>query len=55
MIERVDESVGAIVAELRKWHLDGDTLVIFTSDNGGYLNYGEAFKHISSDWTNFEL
>jgi arylsulfatase A-like enzyme len=49
MIESLDASVGAIVAALRKWDIKKDTLVIFTSDNGGYLTYGKDFRHISSN------
>jgi arylsulfatase A-like enzyme len=35
MVESVDESVGRVVAKLRELSLLEDTLVIFTSDNGG--------------------
>ncbi len=49
MIESLDRSVGQVVAELRKWNLEKNTLVIFTSDNGGYLNYGSRFQNISSN------
>jgi len=35
MLERVDASVGKIMAELQRLNLTDDTLVIFTSDNGG--------------------
>jgi arylsulfatase A-like enzyme len=35
MVESVDESVGRIVRKLKDLGLDGRTLVIFTSDNGG--------------------
>ena len=49
MIESLDQSVGEIVDRLRKWKLDHNTLVIFTSDNGGYLRYGESFQNISSN------
>ena len=49
MVESLDASVGAIVAALKKWELDENTLVIFTSDNGGYLTYGTTFKNISSN------
>lgn len=49
MVESVDGSVGKILAALKKWNLDENTLVIFTSDNGGYLTYGENFKNISSN------
>lgn len=35
MVESVDETVGKIMEALAKLKLDGRTLVIFTSDNGG--------------------
>ena len=47
MIERLDDSVGEIVAALEKFELTERTLLIFTSDNGGYLNYGGGFENIS--------
>ncbi|MGQ9504937.1 MAG: arylsulfatase [Thermogutta sp.] len=34
MVSRLDRDVGRILAEIERWGLDGDTLVIFTSDNG---------------------
>ena len=49
MIESLDTSVGAIIAALRKWDLEKDTVVVFTSDNGGYLTYGKDFRNISSN------
>lgn len=49
MIESLDKSVGAIVETLKKLNLDKNTIVIFTSDNGGYLTYGKDFKNISSN------
>ncbi len=49
MVESLDQSVGAIVAALEKWKLTDNTLLIFTSDNGGYLTYGPRFKNISSN------
>jgi arylsulfatase A-like enzyme len=36
MIESVDQSVGRVMAALREQGLEKNTLVIFTSDNGGF-------------------
>jgi choline-sulfatase len=42
-VEEVDWSVGEILAAIRETGLDDDTLVIFTSDNGPWVNVvGEA-------------
>jgi arylsulfatase A len=43
MIEAVDASVGEIMAALRALGLAENTLVFFTSDNGGYLEYSGKF------------
>jgi arylsulfatase A-like enzyme len=40
VIEEVDWSVGRILATLEEQGLDRQTLVIFTSDNGPWLSYG---------------
>ncbi|MGV3502858.1 MAG: sulfatase [Adhaeribacter sp.] len=37
----LDWSVGRILEEVKKQGLDKNTLVIFTSDNGPWLNYGD--------------
>lgn len=37
----IDWSVGQIFSELKKQGVDKNTLVIFTSDNGPWLNYGD--------------
>ncbi len=37
----VDWSVGQIMKTLRKYKLEKDTLFVFTSDNGPWLNYGD--------------
>jgi arylsulfatase A-like enzyme len=37
----IDWSVGRILEELDRWNLGGRTLVIFTSDNGPWLPYGD--------------
>lgn len=41
VIEEIDWSVGQILAALKKHGLDERTLVIFTSDNGPWLSYGD--------------
>jgi arylsulfatase A len=38
MVESVDESVGRVVQTLQELGLEKNTLVIFTSDNGGFYN-----------------
>jgi arylsulfatase A-like enzyme len=40
VIEELDWSIGEILAALKKHQLDGNTLVIFCSDNGPFLSYG---------------
>lgn len=37
LVESVDDSVGQILTALERWNLRENTLVIFTSDNGGLL------------------
>jgi len=49
MVESLDASVGGIMAALEEQGIRQNTLVIFTSDNGGYLTYGANFKNISSN------
>lgn len=41
VVMEVDWSVGQIIEALKRNHLDENTLVIFTSDNGPWLSYGE--------------
>lgn len=41
VIMEIDWSVGEIMKALKKFDLDKNTLVIFTSDNGPWLNYGQ--------------
>ena len=49
MVEAVDGSVGAILTAIRENGLDGNTLVFFTSDNGGYLTYQGGYHNISEN------
>jgi len=41
VLMEIDWSVGEILKELKAQGLDKNTLVIFTSDNGPWLNYGD--------------
>ncbi|HET6878814.1 MAG TPA: sulfatase [Pirellulales bacterium] len=41
VIEEVDWSVGQVLKTLKRLDLDDRTLVIFTSDNGPWLSYGD--------------
>lgn len=41
VIEEIDWSVGEILKTLKQYKLDDNTLVIFTSDNGPWLTYGD--------------
>ncbi len=41
VIEELDWSVGEILAALRKCGLDDKTMVVFASDNGPFLSYGD--------------
>ncbi len=49
MIESVDRGVGEIMQTLVNLDLDENTLVIFTSDNGGYIHYGDSHFNISNN------
>ncbi len=45
VIEEIDWSVGEILKKLKELNLDKNTLVIFTSDNGPWVNYrGKGIK-----------
>jgi len=45
VIMEIDWSVGEILQALRRSELDENTLVIFASDNGPWLSYGEHSGH----------
>lgn len=49
MVESVDNSVGEIINTIKELDLDENTLVIFTSDNGGYIHYKHLFENISNN------
>ena len=40
LIEHLDDGIGRVIAALKNSSQSGNTLVIFTSDNGGQLNVG---------------
>ena len=41
VVQELDWSVGEIMATLKRLGLDANTLVVFSSDNGPFLSYGE--------------
>ena len=50
MIESLDRNVGRLIDTLKELELESNTLVFFTSDNGGYLRYGGKYQgQISSN------
>ncbi|MBL8849960.1 MAG: sulfatase [Planctomycetaceae bacterium] len=49
MVAALDASVGEIVASLKRLGLEQNTVLVFTSDNGGYLHYDHKFHNISSN------
>jgi len=50
MVESVDESIGQIITKLKELKLDGKTIVIFFSDNGGMAaaNMGKPTNKVSA-------
>lgn len=52
MVESIDTSVGQILGALDKHKMTGDTLVIFTNDNGGerFSRNSPAFHHKGTLW-----
>ena len=41
VVEELDDAIGAILTKLRDAGLEQDTLVLFFSDNGAWMSYGE--------------
>ncbi len=52
MVERIDQGVGMILAELEKNGLTDNTLIVFSSDNGGerYSRNAPLFHHKATVW-----
>ena len=49
MVESIDKGVGEIISTLKNLGLEENTLIVFTSDNGGYIDYQGLFHNISSN------
>lgn len=50
MVGVLDEGLGRIIKTLREQDIDRNTLVFFSSDNGGYLRYnGDTWPSVSSN------
>ena len=54
MVESVDESVGRVLRTLRELKLDRRTLVIFTSDNGGFAGATDNSPLRANKGSNYE-
>ncbi len=48
LLEEVDQSVGRLMAALKELELDDNTLVVFTSDNGGLIERYNGGEIVSS-------
>ena len=46
-VEHLDHNVGRILKHLKKLELNKNTIIVFTSDNGGALQYGASNKPFS--------
>lgn len=44
MVEHVDQAVGKLLQTLKDLHLDENTIIVFTSDNGGLVGNNPRFK-----------
>ena len=54
MVEKMDESIGKILAELDSQGLGDDTLVLFCSDNGAHSDISSQAPHRSGKGSYFE-
>ena len=48
MVHSLDENVGRLIKKLDELHLTSNTIVIFTSDNGGFINEWDEQKVTSN-------
>ena len=44
MIKLLDDSIGRILETLKNNNLENNTLVVFTSDHGGWYNGGAQYS-----------
>jgi arylsulfatase A len=54
MVESVDDSVGRIMQTLRELEIDRNTLIIFTSDNGGFAGATDNSPLRANKGSNYE-
>ena len=52
LIEHLDYSIGRVLDCIKELKIDKNTLIIFTSDNGGKLKYGANNGELRADKTN---
>jgi arylsulfatase A len=54
MVKSIDESVGRVLDEIKAQGLEKNTIVIFTSDNGGYVGIDHGYKdkkvRVTNNW-----
>jgi arylsulfatase A-like enzyme len=51
LIEHLDDGIGEVLAAVKELGLEENTIVVFTSDNGGKLHYGASNGPLRSDKT----
>ncbi|MES2002994.1 MAG: arylsulfatase [Bacteroidota bacterium] len=49
MVSRLDRYVGEVVAKLKALHIDQNTLIIFSSDNGPHAEGGNDYRFFNSN------
>lgn len=51
MIEHMDDAVGKTIKTLKEYHLDTNTIIVFTSDNGGLVgNHPRFVEKVTSNY-----
>ena len=50
MIANIDDNVGRLLAKLKEWGIERDTLVVFMNDNGGTVGHaGVQRRHARAE------